>query len=310
MICSKTPLKTRLKTDITFLMNDSIDNMTKMLPRLGTISVNKSPVSQSDPRTVAIYTGELKSRTITDTKDPVVESYEMLPDGRQLISDSNNNKLKLYDSNNQFLSELVLPGMSCYAVLLSDTEAVVSLPNINSLQYITIGTDLTLSKTKKVNYKPFAMVKYGDDILATVGDKVWKVAVIENHGTVKRTIYQDNGSLFSKPYYIDLSVDQKTVYVVDGYKGCIGLSMDGNVVFQYQDQKVKYYLGPAVRRDCLFIAVNEGSGCKVRRLSLRGDEAEDLDLGWSRPIKIIDNNLIIFNLNDNTNLPIRFFYRL
>ena len=296
--------------DFTFIVSDSIGKIPKLLPSLGAVSVTKSPASQSDPGTVAIYTGELKPRTTTDTKNPAIRSYEKLSDGRQLITDYKNNKLKLYDSNNEFLSELTLTDMPLSVLSLSDTVAVVSLPIIYSLQYITIGTDLAVSETKKVNYKPVAMVKYGVDILATVNDRFVKVAVIDNNGIVKRTIYQDNGSIFRRPFYIDLSVDQKTVYVVDHDEGCIGLSMDGNVVFQYQDQKVKNYVALAVGKDCLFIGVNEGNGAKVRRLSLSGDDAEDLDLGKTLPLKLIDNHLIIANVDDKGDLFIKFFYLL
>ena len=295
----------------TFINNDSVGKITQLLYDLGTVSVTKAPTAKPDPGCVAIYTGELNTRTANDTKAPVIISYEKLSDGRQLITDNENNKLKLFASNNQFLSELVLPGRPWSVMLLCDTEAVVSLTSIKSLQYITIGTNLSLSEIKKkVNYPPAAMVKYGDDILATVSDRFWKVAVIDKRRTVKKTIYQDNGSLFSEPYFIDLSVDQKTAYVVDQNKGCIGLSIDGNVVFQYQDQKVEYYAGLAVGRDCLFIGVEQGNDVNVRRLSLSGDSAEDMDLGLSWPLKITNSNLTVFNVNDKGESSIKIFYLL
>ena len=299
--------------DIKFNVSDNIGRITQIIPNLGTVSVTKSP-SQPDTETVAIYTGELKARTATDTRDPVIASYEVLPDGRHLIVDNQNNKLKLYDSNNQYLSELVLPGIPFSVVILRDNEVMLSLPGINSLQYINIGTHLSLSQTIKVNYRPLAMVKYGDDILATlrdVRDGFWKVVVIDNHGTVKRTIYQDNGSIFSSPFYIGLSVDQKTVYVGDDDKGCIGLTMDGNIVFQYQDQKMKIYAGLAVGTDSLFIGVAPGRrSWSVRRLSLRGDYMEDKDLGNSWPLKIAENRLIIFNKDDQGEFLIKFYQLL
>ena len=270
--------------DIIFIVSDSSRNITKLLPSHGTVSVAKSPASQSEPGTDTIYTGELKPRTTTDTKCPGISSCEMLPDKRLLITDKDNKKVKLYDSNNQYLSELALPDKPWSVVLLSDTEAVVSLPNISKLQYITIGTDLVISETKKVNYLPLAMVKYGDNILATVRDRFWKVAVIYKHGTVQGTIYQDKGSIFSKPWFIGLSVDQKTVYIVDQNNGCIGLSMDGNVVLQYHDQKVQLYAGLVVDRDCLFIGFIQGNDYRIRRMSLSGVDMEDIDLGQSWPL--------------------------
>ena len=297
--------------DIEFEVSDNIGKMNKIFPNLGTVTVTKSQDSQIDPETVAIYTGEMKLRTTTDTEIPIISSYEALPDGRQLVTDSKNNKLKLYGSNNQFMSELASLDMPWNVMLLNDREAVVSLPGIRSLKYITFDTaGLAVSDTKKVNFEPAAMVKYGDDILATVCDRFWTVAVIDNRGTVRRTIYQDNGSIFSRPIYIGLSIDQKTVYVVDMDKGCIGLSMDGNVVFQYQDQKAKHYSGLAVGRNYLFIGANQGDDCKVRGLSLRGDYLGDMDLGNSRPRKMIDNNLIIFHKDVRRRTSIQFFYLL
>ena len=297
--------------DIKFKYSDNIVKMALIMPNLGTVSVTKSQDSQSDPGTVAIYAGELRTRTTTDAEIPAITSYEMLPDGRQLITDRDNNKLKLYDSNNQLMSELTLPDIPWDVVLLNDREAVVSLPRIRSMKYITIDTaGVTVSDTKNVNYKSRAMVKYGDDILATVCDRFWTVAVIDNRGSVNRTIYQDNGSIFSRPGYIGLSIDQKTVYVVDVGKGCIGLTMDGNVVFQYQDQKVELYVGLAVGRDCLFIGVRYSEDYKVQRLSLRGDYLGDMDLGNSRPRKMIDNNLIIFHEDVKGRCSIKLFYLL
>ena len=126
-----------------------------------------------------------------------------------------------------------------------------------SLHNIAIGTNLAVSETRKFDYQPVAMVKYGVDILATVGDRFLKVAVVDKQGTVKKTLYADNGSLFSEPYYVDFSVDQKTVYVLDMGKCCTGLSMNGNVLFHYHDQKVKRYGGLAVGKERLFISVKQ-----------------------------------------------------
>ena len=191
--------------DFIFLKNDSISKLSQTLPRLGNLSVTKHETSLSGPGTVAIYTGELNPRLTTNAKNPAIRKYEKLSDGRHLITNGRNNKLESYDSNNQYISELVLSDIPWSVVSHPDSVAVVSLPGINSLQYITIGTDLAISKTKKVYHHPSAMVKYGDDILATVFHMFWKVAVIDNHGAVMRVIYKDNGSLFCKPYYEGVS---------------------------------------------------------------------------------------------------------
>ena len=117
--------------------------------------------------------------------------------------------------------------------------------------------------------------------------------------------YQIQKNKFSIQRSEGLSIDQKTVYVVDVEKDCTGLSMDGYIVFRYRDQNV----GLAIDGVSLFISVAKG-GAKVRRLSISGDDGEDLDLGNFAPRKITDNTLIIQNFDDKNDSSIEFSYLL
>ena len=47
------------------------------------------------------------------------------------------------------------------------------------------------------------------------------------------------------------------MYVLLGSNGCAGLSMDGNIVFHYENQKIIHYMGLAVGDDCLFIGAKQ-----------------------------------------------------
>ena len=100
------------------------------------------------------------------------------------------------------------------------------------------------------------------------------------------------------------------MYLVDKDNGCIGLSMDGNVVFQYQIEKMQHYAGLAVGRNCLFIGVKQGNVFNVRRLSLSGNYAEDLDMGNAVPLYTEGNILIIFKRSDKADWFISLFYLL
>ena len=296
---------------ISFILSDSICNINELISSLGKVSVSQATDSKADSVPVAIYTGEIKVRTKTDITVPEISSYEVLPDERQLLADKWNSKLKVYDSNNQFLSELVLPGHPFCIALLNGTEAIVSLPNIDSLQCVDIGKVPVLLGTKKVHYKPFALLKYGKYLVATVLHCFdWSVELIDQNGNIKRTLYRENDDLdvFGAPYHIAISSDQRTVYISDMDTGCIGLSLDGNIIFQYESRNATVYTGLALSRKSLFIGIDHGKGFAVRRLSVSGDDIADLDLNYSSPLNIKDKSLIIQNNDHKGERMVNIFY--
>ena len=54
--------------NFTFMNSDSIGKITRMFPSFGSVSVTKSLASQPETGAVAVYIGELKARTATDTE--------------------------------------------------------------------------------------------------------------------------------------------------------------------------------------------------------------------------------------------------
>ena len=267
--------------NISFRQNDNIASLNEHLRSLGKVSVHKY---RAPSDTVAIYTGEIKVNTETDTVEAGVSSYETLPDGRHLLVDTENKKLKLFDTNKHLLSELVLLGQPISVVLLRDAEAVISLPWMRALQYVRINKGLEQIETRKLDYKPGPMVKYGEDIIAFTGRHI--IEVIDKHGKIKQTIYKDDGSLFTRPESLALSTDQETVYVTDQKNGCVGISLNGTIAFRYQDQKIKLYSGLAVRDDSLFIYADGD----VIRIDLNG-AVEVIDIKKELPLKLKGNEL-------------------
>ena len=105
---------------------------------------------------------------------------------------------------------------------------------MRALQYVRINEGLEHIETRSVGYKPGPMAKCGADIVAFTNK--YTIDVIDRNGKMKRTIYKDDGSLFCRPAALALSVYQRTVYALCGGNGCVGLSMEGNTMFRYQDQ--------------------------------------------------------------------------
>ena len=273
---------------------------------LGTVSVETSRVTGVFNDTTPIYTGEMKVKKNVGDKPPVVTSLDVLQDGRMLVLDYNNDKIQLYDKNNTFLTETVLPvkedEICNSAVLNSSTEALVST-RYGRLFKVRIGDDLTVSEIK-TNYTIFSMTKYGEDILCF--DKHGQLCVIDkNMEKIIKTILKDDGTLFRAPAFLGVSADKNTIYVLDCIKGCYGITLDGQIVFHYQNSEAVGYLGLVVDSDGLLIGSRDGNKYQVEKLNFNGERQEVCTIfGNSRPLKLVENKLVVFQWDDRC---IRFY---
>ena len=273
---------------------------------LGTVSVETSKVTDVFIDTTSIYTGEMKVKKNVSDKPPVVTSLDVLQDGRKLVLDRNNAKIQLYDKNNTFLTETVLPvkeDEKCTSVILnSSTEALVST-GYGKLFKVRISDELTVSEIK-TNFKIFSMTKYGEDVLCV--DIQRQLCVIDkNMEKIIKTILKDDGTLFRGPGFLGVSADKNTIYVLDQYKGCYGIALDGQIVFHYQNSEAVGYGGLVVDSDGMFICYRVGSEFHVEKLNFSGERQEVCTIfGNSRPLKIVENELVVFQFDDRN---IRFY---
>ena len=122
---------------------------------LGKCCQDKSSVATPFYGPTVTYTGEMKVKTRTDTVEPAISTYNELPNGRKLLVDWMNKKVKMFDDQNLFMSEVVLgDGIPWSLVLLSTTEAVVSSMN-DALHYLHISDVLKWTKTKRLSDQLF-----------------------------------------------------------------------------------------------------------------------------------------------------------
>ena len=183
----------------------------------------------------------VKGAAGTGDKPPVIISFDILPDGRQILIDQANETLKLYDQNNFFMY-VSLAKPNCAAVL-SNTEAVVSTCT-NTLLKVTIGDSLAITKTKS-KYVIGPINRCGEDIIAILVINITAhVSVLDKDFTIKKTIMKDdNKALFRHPVCLDASDDRSMLFVADAVNGCFGFTMDGRIQFHYQIQEASKYYG-------------------------------------------------------------------
>ena len=295
------------ETNVTFEPNVAF---TEIFQSLGTVSIETPRVTNVFKQMKPIYTGEMKLKS-TQRSEPEITSYEMLPSGRKLVLDGSNNKVQLYENNNTFITETAMPveeNELCLSLVInSNIEALVSTSYFRVFK-VMIDDDLTVGEIE-TNHKIFSMTKYGEDILCVLGDndQLQFCVIDKNMKKIIKTILKDDGTLFSIPAFLVVSDDKNTVYILDMEKGCYGITLDGQVVFHYQNPEVEGYMGLVVDSDGLFISCRDDNKIQVEKLSLSGERQEVCSIfGNSLPLKLVENELVLFQ-HDNNNIE---YYRL
>ena len=315
--------------NLKFEENENVSKLNILLQDLGKCSVVRSSVSHVTMAKDPIYLGEIllttntgpgdshnaddggqrKGVAQTGDKPPLISSFEILPDGRKILIDQANKKLKLYNHNNFLITEHVLSEEPFNILALSSTEAVVST-GTNTLLKVTIGDGLAVTETKS-KYVLGASIRRGEDIIAILHiSGIDCVSVLNKDSTIKKTIIKDdNKTLFRNPLYLDASDDRSMLFVVDWYNGCFGFTMDGQVQLHYQDQEEKTYIGIAVGRDCLFLGVRDGKNShNVQKVNFSGERVACADFGKSWPLRVVDNELVLFTDEGKGNRMINFHF--
>ena len=316
--------------NLKFEENENVSKLNILLQDLGKCSVVRSSVSHVTMAKDPIYSGEILLTTSTGPGDPHnaddggqrksvaqtgdeianITSFDVLPDGRRLLIDAANKKLKLYDRNNFLITEHVLSVVPFHVVVLSNTEAVVSTGTNTPLK-VKIGDGLAVTETKS-KYSFGMGFRSGEDITAIlcIGG-IFCVSVLDKGFTIKKTIIKDdNQTLFRFPLCLAISDGRSMLFVLDGYNGCFGFTMDGQVQFHYQDQERKYF-GIAVGRDSLFLGTHDEKNRQcVQKVNFSGERVACADFGESWPLRVVDNELVLFTKLDKGNVMINFHFLL
>ena len=156
-----------------------------------------------------------------DCNDCLIRGMAITNDGRRLLVDYYNNKVKLFTQDMKLLSSLSLSDPFDIAVL-SDKEAVVITVNISlklSLVLLNISArHLSINTTTRVPYHVEGISKYGEKLAVTSNSPMpASVKLIDKTGRVYWSMPTDDQgqSLFSNPDFVTSDIDRNTVTVTD-----------------------------------------------------------------------------------------------
>ena len=179
--------------------------------------------SQSARQSIALT--QLKGRKLRsynvklsdDRKKCQITGMAITNDGRRLLVDWSNNKVKLFSSDMQLLSSLSLSYPRDIAVI-SDKEAVVTTYKKSLVLLDISGRKMYINDTTSVLYDVDSISKYGEKLVVTShSPEPASVKLIDKTGRVYWSMSSDDQgqSLFSEPRYVTSDIERNTVTVTD-----------------------------------------------------------------------------------------------
>lgn len=177
--------------------------------------------------------------------------YRFLPDGRIILADRTNRKLKMFTSNFMPITDLNLSSKPWDVTLVNDKEVAVSLPAECRIQIVSIdGSYLTLTRSISTDEPCFGLC-YSDGKFLTVtydGDPPNLKILSPTGQELTYVCVDDDGfTLFSKPVYVTCTPKVDQIYVADERLGCVvKLKETGELNFSYSALDLGHAAGIAL----------------------------------------------------------------
>ena len=153
----------------------------------------------------AVKEGTYEVKVKEDKNKCFIGGLAVAKDGRKLVSDIDNDKVKMFSHDMKFLSSVSVPGWPRDVAVISETEAVVTTDQ-NTLVILDIsGSQLSIETTTKLSYDVHGISRYNDKLVVTSPySNPPSVKVIDKTGRVYWSVSSDQHgwSLFIQPWYV------------------------------------------------------------------------------------------------------------
>ena len=139
-------------------------------------------------------------------------------DGRRLLVDRSNNKVKLFSQDMKLLSSLSMSDPPRGIAVISDKEAVVTTVNKSLVLLGISGSKMSINDTTRVAYLVGGISKYGEKLAVTSSSpRPPSVKLIDKTGRVYWSVSTDDQRqpLFEYPWYVTSDIERNIVTVTD-----------------------------------------------------------------------------------------------
>ena len=203
-------------------------------------------------------TKKVNVRCPTDWRAAWITGCAFLPDGRVVLCDNNNRKVKIFDKSFTLEGSLDLPSGPWDVSVVSATTIVVTLPEIQQLLYTEVVPSIKEGRVIQLDQWCYGVEATDGDIYVTChsehmhcGDG--EVRVLDQDGNVKKRLgaNSDGSFIFRRPDYVAVNIRSNKIYISDAEEQsvtCIvlGETPESKPVYWYKDSALKWTSGVCV----------------------------------------------------------------
>ena len=199
-------------------------------------------------------TTKVNVRCAADWRAAWITGCAFLPDGRVVLCDNNNRKVKIFDKSFTLEGSLDLPSGPWDVSVVSDTTVVVTLPEIQQLLYIEMVPSIKAGHVLQLDQWCYGIEAVCDDIYVTChsehmhcGDG--EVRVMNQEGNVRKRlgINSDGSFMFERPDYVVVNTRSKKIFISDAEEHSVtSMLQNGTHIYRYMDSALRWTSGVCV----------------------------------------------------------------
>ncbi|XP_060559951.1 E3 ubiquitin-protein ligase TRIM71-like [Ruditapes philippinarum] len=175
--------------------------------------------------------GKICVKTSKDKKRCWITGMTLLTPDLLIITDCNNNAVKMVDTSSQSVSDqLQLDDGPLDITTVTSTVLAVTLPDIHTIEFISISLNKLIKKhTMKVDGNCNGISCYQGKLVVSFYNPT-KLQILDMNGTILSTI--DGKNIFESPNHV--TCNRSSIYVSDWYmKTVTRLNWQGDVIDSY-----------------------------------------------------------------------------
>lgn len=211
---------------LTFTVDPTVEQFLGNIKSFGHINEGKY--------TAALFgTYDIGMTTDTEKFHHMLYGAAVLQDGRVVVSDVSNGKLKILSPTFKLTSHVQLVGTPCGVCVSGEMEVAVCIFDKCMVQLLQIETPVKRLRQIKTGIRCRGVTAHHNKLFVTCQDgERNELKILTKNGNILRSIYDDKygNPIFSKINQIVVSPDGTKIMVTDPVKGIISFSMHGELL--------------------------------------------------------------------------------
>lgn len=174
-----------------------------------------------------------------------ITGCEFLPNGKLLLCDNGNKKMKLFDKKFKCVSAHGVSSMPWDVAVIDKNRAVVTVPDRKKLQFIEVHRKISFKESVTLQQNCWGISHSNGELFVTCWSRDSKeVVILDMEGTPTRRIITVQSQPFHTPWFIDGHND--TLFVSDwGTYIVQSVTTSGIAIFKYRNSSLVAPLGMA-----------------------------------------------------------------